>query len=156
MVIQRWQSVLLLVTAAVMAVFTFMSLGQMQLTDYSLNFTTLGYWIEGESVNGAPSGIYMRTWPFFIVSLMSFVIPLIAIFTFRNLPLQKKLCLIELLFLAATICIGIGYGYYGIENGEVSWSSLIVAPFLGIIADMMAYSRISADQRKLRDSDRLR
>ena len=47
MVIQRWQSVLLLIVAALMGSFTFLSLGQIQMPEESLNFTTLGFEIEG-------------------------------------------------------------------------------------------------------------
>ncbi len=68
MVIQRWQSVLLLIAVIVMAAFTFMSLGQIQLPEYTLNFTTLGFYIEGEATNGAATGYVANTWLFFIVS----------------------------------------------------------------------------------------
>lgn len=156
MVIQRWQSVLLLITGVLMACFTFMSLGQVQLADYSLNFTTMGFTIEGEATDGAITGTYMSTWPYFIVSLMSFILPLINIFLFKNLPLQKTMCLVTLLFLVAVVSMGAAYGYCVFDGADVSWSSLIIAPFLAIIADVMAYQRISSDQRKLRDADRLR
>lgn len=155
MVIQRWQSVLLFIAALAMAAFTFMSLGQVQLPEYSLNFTTLGFCIEGETTGGQ-SGFYMQTLPFFIVSLMSAIIPLIDIFIFKNLRLQKTLCLIELLFLFATIAIGAVYGYSTFVGFSVSWSSLVIAPFLAIIAIVMAYTRISSDERLLRSADRLR
>ncbi len=155
MVIQRWQSVLLFIAALAMAVFTFMSLGQVQLPEYSLNFTTLGFCIEGETTGGQ-SGFYMQTLPFFIVSLMSVIIPLIDIFLFKNMRLQKTLCLIELLFLFATIAVGAVYGYSTFVGFNVSWSSLVIAPFLAIIAIVMAYTRISSDERLLRSADRLR
>lgn len=155
MVIQRWQSVLLFIVALAMAAFTFMSLGQVLLPEYSLNFTTLGFCIEGETIGGQ-SGLYMQTLPFFIVSLMSAIIPLIDIFIFKNLRLQKTLCLIELLFLFATIAIGAVYGYSTFVGFSVSWSSLVIAPFLAIIAIVMAYTRISSDERLLRSADRLR
>lgn len=156
MVIQRWQSVLLFIAAVVMAAFTFVSLGQVQLPDYTLDFTTLGYYFEGQSVNGAPAGFYMRTWPFFIVSLMCVILPLINIFLFKNLRLQKMLCLIEVLFLLALCVIGCGYGYYAIPNAAVSWSSMIVAPLIAFIAVVMAYGRINSDQKKLRSAYRFR
>lgn len=156
MVIQRWQSIFLLIVAALMACFTFCSLGQVQLPDYSLNFTTLGFSIEGESTGGAPTGYVAYTWPFFIVSILSFLIPLISIFLFKNMKLQKTLCLIELLFIMALIAIGAAYGYCQFEGAAVSWSSLIVAPMLAFVADVMAYNRISHDQRLLRAADRLR
>lgn len=156
MVIQRWQSVLLLIAAVVMGCFTFMSLGQVQLPDYTCNFTTLGFDIEGIATDGGPTGFVAHTWIFFAVSMLSFIMPFIAIFCFRNMRLQKLLCLIEILFLVAVICIGAVYGYYSFPQAAVSWSSLIIAPFLAIVADVMAYNRICADGRKLRAADRLR
>ena len=75
MVIQRWQSVLLLIVAALMGSFTFLSLGQIQMPEESLNFTTLGFEIEGIPTDGAQSGFRAHTWIFFIVSLMSAIIP---------------------------------------------------------------------------------
>lgn len=156
MVIQRWQSVLLLLVAALMATFSFISLGQIQLPEYSLNFTTLGFCIEGISTNGAPSGFVAHTWIFFILSILSAIIPLIAIFLFKNLKLQKKLCLFEVLFIMAVAIVGATYGYNTIDGGEISWSSMIIAPLLALIADVMAYNRINSDQKLLRSVDRIR
>lgn len=156
MVIQRWQSVLLLIAAVMMGCFTFMSLGQVQLPDYTCNFTTLGFDIEGIATNGGPAGFVSHTWILFAVSILSSIIPFIAIFCFKNLRLQKMLCLMEILFIVAVICIGALYGYYSFPQASVSWSSLIIAPFLAIAADILAYNRICADCRKLRAADRLR
>ncbi len=156
MVIQRWQTVLLLAAAALMACFTFCSLGQIQLPDYTCNFTTFGFEIEGEATGGARTGFVVRTWSFFIVSLMSFVIPFLAIFCYKNLKLQKSLCWISILFTVAAAVIGGTVGYTTFEGAAVSWSSLALAPLLAIIAVYMAYSRIRSDERKLRAADRLR
>lgn len=156
MVIQRWQSVFLLITAVMMACFTFMSIGQVQLPDYSLNFTTLGFTYEGEATGGSPSGYYQHTWAFFIVSLLATVLPLINIFLFRNLKLQKTVCFIEVFFMLALLAIGCTYGYYHFDGATVGWSSVIIAPFIGLVSDLLAYNRISADQKLLRAADRLR
>lgn len=156
MVIQRWQSILLLVAAGVMACFTFMSLGQVQMPEQTLDFTTLGFRIEGIATDGAPTGYHTCTWAFFIVSLMSFILPLLNIFMFKNMKLQKTLCLIEVFFLLALVAIGCSYGYWYFDGYQVSWSSLIVAPLLAFVADIMAYNRICADQRLLRAADRIR
>ncbi len=156
MVIQRWQSVLLFITVVAMAAFSLLSLGQIQLPDFTLDFTALGFYIEGISTNGSASGYYMYTLPLFIVSLMSAIIPLINIFLFRNLRLQKSLCLIGILFILAAVSIGCGYGYCTFAETHVSWSSLIIAPLLAIIATIMAYSRINSDQKMLKAVDRIR
>lgn len=156
MVIQRWQSVLLLIVAVLMACFTFMSIGQVQTPEYSLDFTTLGFQIEGQSTDGAPAGYLLYTWPLFVVSLLSFILPLINIFLYKNLRLQKNVCLIEILILMAVAGSGAAYGYYAIPGYQVSWASLIIAPLLAFVADVMAYNRISQDQRTLRAADRIR
>lgn len=156
MVIQRWQSVLLLIAAVVMACFTFMPLGQVQMSEYTCNFTTIGFEIEGTATDGGPSGYVMHTWGLFAVSLLSFIIPLVAIFCYKNLKLQKMLCVIEVLFLLTVTAMGCIYGYSTFDGASVSWSSLIIAPLLAFIADIFAYNRICADNRRLRAADRLR
>lgn len=155
MVIQRWQSVLLLVAAAVMAVFTFCSLGQIQTELYSFNMTTCGLWSEGVPTDGArPDDV--QTWYFFALSLVSAIIPLIAIFCFKNLRLQKRLCLFEVLFIVAVAVTGGLIGYTAVPASAPSWSTVIICPLLALIADIMAYNRIRADERLLRSADRLR
>ncbi len=156
MVIQRWQSVLLFIAALCMGFFTFMSLGQVQLPDFTLNFSTFGFSYEGEANAGQPSGYMMHTWGLFVISLLSCLIPLINIFMFKNLKAQKRLCMIEVLFLIAVIATGAIYAYTGVDNGAVSWSSLVCAPFIALMADILAFNRINADDRLLKSADRLR
>ena len=139
-----------------MGLFTFMSLGQVQLPDFTLNFTTFGFSYEGEATHGAATGYAARTWGFFAVSLLSCIIPLINIFMFKNLGKQKNLCLVEILLLIAVIATAAIYGYTGIDNGAVSWSSLVCAPFIALVGVVMAYNRINADDRLLKSADRLR
>lgn len=156
MVIQRWQSVLLLIAAVMMASFTFVSLGQIQLPDYTADFTTLGFKIEGEAVDGGPSGYAAYSWPLFAVSLVSIVLPVVAIFCYKNFRLQKSLCMIELLFIMTAVAIAAIYGYNTFAPASVSWSSCIIAPLIAFVADIYAYIRIRGDQKKLRAADRLR
>lgn len=156
MVIQRWQSVLLLVVTALMAAFTFMSLGQLQTADFSYNITTMGLYYEGEATGGAPTGCYMHTWYFFTLSLLSALVSLISIFLYKKTRLQKRMCLINIMFMIALYAVGAGVGYAMVPGATVGWSTLIIAPLLGIAATVMAYNRISSDERKLRSADRIR
>lgn len=156
MVIQRWQSVMLLLTVALMACFTFMSLGQVQTATDTLNYTTLGFYIEGESTGGAPSGYVEHTWFLFIISLMTIIIPFINIFMYRNLPLQKRLCLVEILFVLSAMSIAGWTGYFGIKGAACSWSSLAIAPFLALILMVMAWTFINKDHKLLKSVDRIR
>lgn len=155
MVIQRWQSLLLLVASVMMAVFTFCSLGQISTPEYVFDFTSLGFFQEGIPTGGAVNHDY-HTWYLFTVSLTSVVLLLLDIFLFRNLQLQKKVCLISVLFVVASAATAGCLGYTAIENGEIMWSSVVCAPFLALIATVMAYGRMVSDQNKLRAADRIR
>lgn len=154
MVIQRWQSVLLLIAVVVMACFTFMSLGQVQTQDYTFNFSSCGFYPEGIPTGSVPEPV--STWYFFALSLLTAILPLIAIFCFKNFKLQTRLCLWTMLLLSCVIIIGAILGYQTIDGGDVAWSSLVCAPFIALTAVCLAYNLICRDWRIIRDSERLR
>lgn len=155
MVIQRWQSVLLLIAVVLMACFSFLSLGQVQTQDVTFNFTTFGFTPEGVQT-GKVVVEPISTWYFFVVSILTAVLSLIAIFSFKQFRLQRNLCKLIMLLLAVVIIIGALLGYQTIDGGQVSWSSWVCVPFISLISVAMAYNRICADHRLLRDSQRLR
>ncbi len=155
MVIQRWQSVLLLVAVVMMGLFSFMSLGQVETSDFSFNFSALGLCPEGIPTSGeTPECI--STWYLFAVSLLSGVLSLVAILTFRQYKLQKNLCLLTMLLICCVICLTAMIGYNTIDEAGVSWSSIVCAPFISLIAVIMAEQRIVADHRKIMSVDRFR
>lgn len=156
MVIQRWQSVLLLVTVALMACFSFLSLGQVQTADYTYNFSCLGFSIEGEPSDNSPHGFQVYTWFLFIIAVMSAILPFINIFLYKNLPLQKRMCLIEIMFILCAICIAGWEGYKGMAGYACSWSSLALAPFLALILMVMSWWLINKDHKLLKSVDRIR
>lgn len=157
MVIQRWQSILLLVAFVMMTGFSFISLAQVQLPEYTLNFTTLGFTYEGIATDGAPAGYECHTWALFAISLLSALIPFIAIFCFKNMRLQLRLCLIDVLLIISTVATGACVAYTQFGNATIGWSSgAVVAPILALIAVIYAYIRIKSDIRLLRSADRLR
>lgn len=147
---------MLLITVALMACFTFCSLGQISTPQYQLDFTTLGFSIEGVPTGNSASGFVAHTWFLFIISLMSIIIPFINIFLYKNLPLQKRVCLIEILFILSAICIAGWEGYRGIEGYYIAWTSLAIAPFLALILMIMAWTMINKDHRLLKSVDRIR
>ncbi|MBD5369999.1 MAG: DUF4293 domain-containing protein [Bacteroides sp.] len=154
MVIQRWQSVLLLVAAVMMGLFSFMSLGQFQGADVTYNFTALGIMPEGIPTGGAaPEG--QSTWYLFVASALSALLALIDIFLFKNYKAQRRMCAYSILLTCVATVLAAWLGYAN-EFGEISWSSLVCAPFIALIAEIMAYQRIVRDNRIIRDSERLR
>ena len=138
LVIQRWQSLRLLVAAVMMGCFTFCSLGQIQTTDFTYNFTSLGFFQEGIPTDGEVA-TETHTWYFFVLSLTTTVILLIDIFLFKNLPLQKKVCLISVLFIIASAATA----------GALS-------PVIALFAAIIAYSCMRRDHNRLKAVDRIR
>lgn len=156
MVIQRWQSVFLLIAVVLMGLFSFMQLGQIQATDLTINFTALGFSQEGIPTQGATIFHPISTWYLFAVSLLSAILSLIAIFSFKNFTLQKRLCLISEVCFICIIIAGAILGYQSFDGATISWNSIVCAPFISMISVAMAYQRICADERLIRDSERLR
>lgn len=160
MVIQRWQSLLLLIAGVMMAIFTFLSLGQVQLPDYTLNISTMGVNIEGELTDGQNPEI-VGTVYIFVVSLLTVILPLVNIFLFKNLRLQKRICLINILCICVVVANIAIIGYSKIpEAADVavtpSWSSAVISPFIAIVASICAWRCMRSDEKKLKSYDRLR
>lgn len=158
MVIQRWQSLLLLVAAVMMGLFSFCTLAQVQTPESTLSFTCKGFSYIGEATDGAPSGTMFGTWYFFILSLTTAVVLLIDMFLYRNLTLQKKVCLIGLLMTVASFFTGLGIGSNALENvQQIDWTSVFyIAPSIAVAASLLAWHRMQSDHNKLRAVDRIR
>ena len=83
MVIQRWQSVLLLVAAVMMSLFTFITIGSIEKDGVVYSFDTLGLHTS--------QGTACSTWAFFVLSLLSALLPLINIFKLNEeINLQEE------------------------------------------------------------------
>lgn len=160
MQLQRWQSVFLLLTFGLMACFTFMSLGQvsgMTATGTEiLNFTTLGFTYEGEPTGNAPGGYFLHTWILFILSLAATAIPFFNIFLFNRHSLQRRLCLVEIIFIIAAISFGCWYSIDVVDGKSVSYSSVVTAPFIALVAQIVAWRMILSDHKKLREANSAR
>lgn len=155
MIIQRWQSVLLLITVVMMALFSFSSLAQFNGEYMEYAFSTMGISSEGIPTGG-DTGVNISTWWLFALSIMSAFLPLIAIFLFKAPKRQRTLCMVTLLFIIATMSITGYIGYCSIPGTSPSWSSIIIAPFVAIVTTIIAYSLIGKDMRLISSMDRLR
>lgn len=155
MVIQRWQSVLLFIAAAVMACFTFLPIGVVTTEDYSLTLTGLGFYQEGIPTDGQ-TPIVVHTWYFFMLSITTIVLLLLDIFLYRNIKLQQKVCMVAILFIVADGCVAGLLGFRAIEGGWIWWKTTILCPFIALFSSIFAYYRMAQDYALLRAADRLR
>ena len=153
MVIQRWQTLLLLVAAVMMGLFSFCSLGQIQGAELTVNYTALGMTVVGDGAT------YMSTPYLFVISILSMLLALIAIFRFKAPKVQRKICRIDLLLVAATIVTAWLTERYAEVSGAtegIGWSSIVIAPFVALVSLICAIRCISSDIRKLSGYERLR
>lgn len=157
MVIQRIQTLLLLVAAIVMGCFAFCSIGHVTAEQFTLSFSSLGFQYEGIATEGAPTGWFQHTWPFFVVSLLASLLPLIAIFFFKNLKFQKQLTFVSILFDIVSLCLALGFGFNAIENSTVEWNYCVISmPLIAVVFLWLASRYINRDKRLLESVDRIR
>ena len=152
MVIQRWQSLLLLIATAMMVIFSFCSLGQIQGATQTVDIDSYGIYAnpQGTQLLGT---IYVT-----VVAMLAAALCFIAIFMFKNTRKQKKVCLLSLVLVIAACCsawLAIN-GYELAGATSVGYSSIAFAPFVALLAIIGAWRCIRSDERKLASADRLR
>lgn len=141
MVIQRWQTVFLFVTAVFMALFTFMPYA-----------TTT---VDGVVVELAPSNsmVYM------IVNILTIIIAFISIFMYRDLRKQVRTVKLVMLLIVCAAVTGalLLFGPNAPSNG-VELCITGGLPFLigSLIFSSLALRGIRKDQKILASNDRIR
>lgn len=145
MVIQRKQSLFLLIAAILMGVFAFMP----SLIDEK-GTTILGGYCNGVCCKGIDSI------PFFL-SCLTALLSFITIFKFKSLRFQKTLCVVNILLIIATLaticCIALTHKDCDLLGSITYYNAL---PVLAIIFLLLAHKGISHDQRLLSGSSRIR
>ena len=157
MVIQRWQSVLLLIAAAVMACFTFIPFGIITTQDVTYNLTGLGFYPQGIPTDADPPEV-IHTWYLFMMCITTIVLLLIDIFLYKNIRFQQKICLVAILFIIADGCVGglLGFCSFREEGFQLWWKTTALCPFIAVIGAILAYYRMAQDYSLLKAADRLR
>ncbi|MBO5779657.1 MAG: DUF4293 family protein [Muribaculaceae bacterium] len=130
MVIQRWQSLFLLVAAALMAIFAF--------TPFA-------------TIEGAP--VASTAYPAFMaLNLLCALLLLINIFLFKNLKFQIKQALLNSFLVLGSICCAAVITFT--TGASLSWQ--IALPVVALIFSLFARRRMCADKRLLDSADRIR
>ena len=149
MVIQRIQSVYLLIAVILMAVFAFFP---------ALTFELGGrQFVYGALEAGKVGVTHIDPLMLMLVVLIS-LLALIDIFLFKNLQRQMTVCFVDIILgLAMLVAIGIQAFYVNGKDGvTLTWQWYLLLPILSIVFLMLAHKAMSRDKKMLRDSDRLR
>lgn len=138
MVIQRWQSVLLLLAVIMMAVFSLTPMA---------TYTALD----------EPVSVYAKDAPVLLtVTLLVAVLLFISIFMYKNLKRQITVTLLSIILIAVVIVTGIAVVYRVYPEAQFIFLGGITLLVLALIFALGAYRCMKSDLRKLRSYDRLR
>lgn len=141
MVIQRKQSLFLLIASILMGVYAFMPL---------LNSSNGEVILGGMNFSGMDGVI-------FILNCLVALLSLITIFKFKCLRFQKKLCVINILLIIASIaticCVALMQKDCDLI-GSLTYYNIL--PVLAIVFLLLAHKGITHDQRLLSGSSRIR
>lgn len=149
MVIQRIQSVYLLIAIILMAVFAFFPALSFQVGDRSF--------VYGALEAGKVGATHIDPLMLMLVVLIT-LLALIDIFLYKNLQRQMTVCFVDIIVgLAMLVAIGIQAYLFGTrESVTMNWQWTLLLPVLSVIFLMMAHKSMSSDKKKLRDAYRLR
>jgi hypothetical protein len=149
MVIQRIQSVYLLIAVILMVVFAFVPALTFELADKTV--------LYGALETGSAGNLHINPLLITLIILIS-LLAFIDIFLYKNLQRQMTVCFVDIIIgLAMLVAIGIQAFVVGNREGwTVSWQWYVLLPVLSIIFLMMAHKAMSRDKKKLLDADRLR
>ena len=153
--IQRIQSIYLLLTTALMAVFLFLPIAQFDTTDGIYSFTAQGI----STVEAVTTPVFTPTWGVFVLGTIIAVLSFITIFLYKNRPTQARICMINAFFLVTFYIVIFLSGYTFREDlsaSNISWTAYIVMPFVALVLDILAYKAINKDERLVRSLDRIR
>ncbi len=149
MVIQRIQSVYLLIAIILMAVFAFFP---------ALSFQLGGRdFVYGALEAGKVGVTHIDPLMLMLIILIVFL-AIVDIFLFKNLQRQMTVCFVDIIIgLAMLVAIGVQACVIGSRDGvSMIWQWYLILPVLSIIFLMLAHKAMSNDKKKLRDADRLR
>ncbi|MDE6268696.1 MAG: DUF4293 domain-containing protein [Muribaculaceae bacterium] len=140
MVIQRWQSVFLLLAAIFMAIFCFVPTAHLY-----ADATLIAH-------------IRPVNYPVFLtINVLIAVLLFIAIFLYKNMKRQKTVTLVSMMLIAVSGVCG-GFILYGGDNGggRIEMGGSVVLLIGALVAALMAYRHIRKDENLLKSYDRLR
>lgn len=141
MVIQRWQSVLLLLAVVLMCIFC---------------VTPLATYAADTSAESL-TAVYVKDAPVLLtVSILVAALLFITIFLYKNLKRQMTVTLLSIVLIVATIVTGFFVIYNAYPGADFVLFGGILLLVISLILALSAYLLMKRDLRKLRSYDRLR
>lgn len=149
--LQRIQSVYLILVAAAMLISVVLPLATFFFNSEIVVFEAMGIYFNGELTDS--------TWGLFVIGLLSSIVALITIFLYKNRLLQIRLSIFNIVLMVGFyLYFGfIIYKVYPVESLEFSKVGFgIIMPIISIILTILAIRKIGADEALVQSLNRLR
>ena len=152
--LQRIQTVYLLIIVALMVATLFLPLAMFQAGDQFYSFDATGI----STIAATPELVY-PTWGLFALTAVISILALVTIFLFKKRMLQIRLCIFNGILML---------GFYGLfaffvwilkdqlNDAALSVKIALSFPLISLILDYLAIRNIGADEALVRSLDRLR
>ena len=153
--IQRIQSLYLLFAIIFMVTFACMPYATITTTDATYNL--LSYGLETAAATNAVT-VSAPNYTVVILSCLTALLSLIAIFLFKNRRTQVLVCKVNTLLYITLYIVMALYGfltYTDLQASGISVTPYIVFPVCAIIVNSIAISSINKDEQMVRDSERM-
>ena len=161
--IQRRQTIYMLLSAIVSALLFFMPLASFNANDNVMKFTIFGIQNPIETISLSTT----YTWPLVVLAVLMTLVPVVTIFLYKKRELQVRLC--RLAMLVTIIFIGLVFLYYesdiqqviaAVEGDEyqldVAYFIGAALPLVSLLCLILAIRGIKKDIELLKSVDRLR
>lgn len=161
--IQRRQTIFMLLSVIITALLFFMPLASFNDGTTVMKFTIFGIQQPIETISLSTA----YTWPLVVLTILMTLAPLVTIFLYKKRELQVRLC--RLTMLVNIIFIGLIFLYYeadiqkiiaAVEGDEyqlyVAYFFGMVIPLVNLILEILAIRGIKKDIDLLKSVDRLR
>ena len=147
--LQRIQTVYLLIIVALMVATLFLPLAMFQAGDQFYSFDATGI----STIAATPELVY-PTWGLFALTAVISILALVTIFLFKKRMLQIRLCIFNGILML---------GFYGlfaffvwVLKDRLNVKIALSFPLISLILDYLAIRNIGADEALVRSLDRLR
>lgn len=161
--IQRRQTIYMLLSAIVSALLFFMPLASVEADGNTMDFTVFGIQNPIETMSFTDA----NTWPLVLLAVMMTIMPIITIFKYKKRELQVRLCRIDLLL--TLVFIGLVFVYFesdiqtiinAVEGDTYKMDAAyfigVAFPLINLILQILAIRGIKKDIELLKSIDRLR
>jgi len=146
--IQRIQSLYLLISAALTSALFALPFAEIANDSAIYSFSSKGIVLDGIVKQ---SGVWVS-----IVIALIVMLHLASIFAYKNRVLQKKVVLVGMISLLGLFGLFFYYSYFSFTGAKISFQTGFIFPLIAIIVDYLAIRGINKDEALIRSIDRIR